>query len=457
MNAATRAAAISSAFALAACQSSSLAVSPPQASSQARYAAPASLRTVRALDLLGKFKHVVIVVQENRTTDNLFNGLPGADTVQKGLNSKGQSVPLSKVSLSSPYDIQHDHTAFRTEYDGGKMNGFDLVVSHCHGNCPPPETRAYGYVDPTETAPYFAMAEQYAFADRMFQSNQGPSFPAHLYVIAGSSEDAVGSQYKISENPNRPQGGHTAGCDSPPGTLAMLIDQNGNENQSIFPCIDVPTIFDLLYKKQLSWRYYQDHNGPGLWNAADAIEHLRKGARYHENVLAPSGQFLRDVARGNLATLSVITPSAKDSDHAGITGKGGPSWVAAIVNAVGSSPYWQNTAIFVTWDDWGGWYDHVKPPMYNSYELGMRVPLVVVSPYTPAGYVSHVQHEFGSMLKFIEETYGLGSLDTTDARADDLSDCFNFSQAPRQFVPIHAPRPRSYFLDEPSSSPPIDD
>jgi phospholipase C len=127
------------------------------------------------------------------------------------------------------------------------------------------------------------------------------------------------------------------------------------------------------------------------------------------------------------------------SDHPGSRSAKGPSWVAAVVNAVGQSQYWNSTAIFITWDDWGGWYDHVAPKMYNHFELGFRVPLVIVSPYAKAGYVSHRRHEFGSILRFSETVFGLGSLGATDKRSDDLSDCFDFKTSPRKFVTIKAP------------------
>jgi phospholipase C len=141
------------------------------------------------------------------------------------------------------------------------------------------------------------------------------------------------------------------------------------------------------------------------------------------------------------------------SDHPQDTNGSGPSWVAAIVNAIGKSKYWKHTAIFVTWDDWGGWYDHVPPPQLNSYELGFRVPLIVISPYAKNNYVSHVQHEFGSILKFTEEIFGLPSLHTTDKRSDDLFDCFNFSKPPTKFKKIPAEYPPSYFFNQPSTEP----
>jgi phospholipase C len=113
--------------------------------------------------------------------------------------------------------------------------------------------------------------------------------------------------------------------------------------------------------------------------------------------------------------------------------------------------------ILVTWDDWGGWYDHVRPPQYNSYELGFRVPLIVIGPYAKKGYVSHVQHEFGSLLKFTERVFGLDSLGTTDDRSDNLYDCFNFQQKPRRFVPIKKQFSGSYFLSQPVSMEDPDD
>ena len=141
------------------------------------------------------------------------------------------------------------------------------------------------------------------------------------------------------------------------------------------------------------------------------------------------------------------------SDHPSSNDGSGPSWVASVVNAIGNSQYWDNTVILITWDDWGGWYDHVPPTIINSYEYGFRVPLIVVSPFARQGYVSHVTHDFGSILKFIEETYRLPSLGYADALADDLSDCFDFHRHNR-FVKIKAPHDASYFLND--KRPPTD-
>ena len=177
-------------------------------------------------------------------------------------------------------------------------------------------------------------------------------------------------------------------------------------------------------------------------------------------------QVLTDIANGKLPPVSWVIPTALSSDHAKVNDGSGPSWVASIVNAIGNSPYWADTAIFITWDDWGGWYDHVPPPKVLAncaewgcgYVYGFRVPLIVVSPYAKRRYISHVNHDFGSILKFIEETYGLPSLGYADAPADDFADCFDFNQTPLTFQTINAPLGAEHFLnDTRSPSDPDDD
>jgi phospholipase C len=433
----------------------------PPSQTTRSFEVPTSARVLSKLGRLsdGKFTHVVIIVQENRSVDNLFRGLKGADTQSYALNSAGQHVTLQPVSFKAPYDVDHEHRAYAIESDSGAMNGFNLVnSSYCAAlkGCLPPDVAAYGYVPRKEAQPYFEMATQYAFADRMFQSNEGPSFPAHQYLISGTSTIDQSSTLRVSENPLTPTQGFTGGCDSPPGSLALLMDANGEELQETYPCYDRPTLMDLLSAQGYSWRYYEAKLGPGLWNAPDAIRHLQESSQFSTEVVAPPSKVLADIASENLANVVWVTPTAKASDHAKVTNGSGPSWVASVVNAVGESGYWNNTAIFVTWDDWGGWADHVPPTIYNAYELGFRVPAIVISPYTKKGYVSHVPHEFGSILKFVEKNFGLGSLGTTDVRADDFSDCFNFNRPPRAFEPISAPLKRGYFLKQPLSNEPPD-
>ncbi|MGC1380421.1 MAG: alkaline phosphatase family protein [Candidatus Baltobacteraceae bacterium] len=406
-----------------------------------------------------KVDHVIIIVQENRSVDNLFNALPGAQTTQYGLNSNGKRVRLQPISLTAPYDISHEHSAFQVEFNGGNLNGFNLVESHCQRreNCPLKGQRSYGYVPQSEVQPYYTMATQYAFADHMFETNQGPSFPAHQYLLSGTSTIKEGSSLRAAENPLTPDDDFTGGCDSPRGSLVWLIDSSGNEDREAYPCFDRPALSDLLEAHSLSWRYYQERTGAGLWHGPDAIKHIWKSPDFKTNVVTPPSQVLADISSGHLATVAWVTPTAVSSDHAGTNDGSGPSWVASVVNAVGKSSYWNDTVIFVVWDDWGGWYDHIVPPSLNAYELGFRVPLIAISPYAKRGYVSHKQHEFGSILKFVEEAFELGSLGTTDVRSDDLADFFDFSQQPRRFKPIAARYPPAYFLRQRGGGPSPDD
>ena len=403
-----------------------------------------------------KIQHIVIIVQENRSVDNLFNGLPGADTVTSGKNSQGGTVNLAPVPFEAGYDPRHLHNDFVTEYNGGAMNGFDKVGINPNPGYTIPPNAAYGYVPRSETVPYFQLAERFAFADEMFQTNEGPSFPAHQYLISGSSVPAAGSPYKVSENIiNTNRSPKNGGCDAPAGATTYLIDQFGNENNTIFPCLERQTLVDLLDADHVKWRYYTP-SYYYVFSAIDAIRHLRYGPDW-VNVTVPETKIFKDITKGTLPAVSWVVPTGGNSDHSGNLSNAGPSWVASVTNAIGTSPYWDSTAIFVTWDDWGGWYDHTKPQILNSYELSFRVPLLVISPYARPGYVSHAPHEFGSILKFVEERFNLGSLGYTDARADDLSDCFDFNQAPLHYQIVQAPYSRSYLLSHWKFEPPDSD
>ena len=392
---------------------------------------------------------MIVIVQENRSVDNLFQFLPGARTQSWGYNSQHQEVTLQPEALDAPYDMRHNHRdSWTVEYNHGAMDGFDLDPSTCrnlHG-CPLHNERAYAYVPQSLVQPYYTMAEGYAFADEMFQSSEGPSLPAHQYIVSGTSTPYDGAQTLVAEDPGHQLGG----CDSPARTQVRLINVHGNENGRVYPCFNRKSIFTLLDDAGISWRYYQSGNGSGVWHAVDALKPIwQKQPEYKANVASPPSSVLSDIYSGNLASVVFVTPTAKSSDHGGVTDGSGPAWVASVVNAIGKSHYWQSSAIIVTWDDWGGWFDHVKPTVRNSYELGFRVPMIVISPYAKTGFVSHVPYEFGSILKFIETTYGLGSLGTTDQNASDLTDCFHFSAKPRAFRAIPAKYSAHYFEAQP--------
>jgi phospholipase C len=385
-------------------------------------------------------KHIVIIVQENRSFDNLFNGFPGADTVQAGNGPDGTQIPLVSRPLFSPVDLGHDHGAWTQSYDNGAMDGFGKVSETVPKGQQFVPDLAYSYAQASDTAPLWSLASQYVLADRMFQSNSGPSNTAHQYLISGQSIPF--------DDPQDDTNG-AWGCDALASAYVDTLDASGNVVLYGFPCYDYQTLGDLADQAGISWRYYTVYK-QFQWNAYDAIRHIRYGNDWTSNIFGGS-QYdpAADFASGNMAAITWVIPVGQDSDHAGGSADTGPAWVASLVNAIGQGPDWNSTAIFITWDDWGGWYDHVAPPQLDHWGLGFRVPLIVVSPYAKSGYVSHVQHEFGSILRFSEETFGLQSLGTTDIRADDLSDCFDFSQSPRAYQAIYAKRVPLYSRPEP--------
>jgi phospholipase C len=438
----------------------------------ALWGAPAFAEEFPPLTSVQQFKHIVIIVQENRTPDNLFHGLdqalPGADIANSGLDSFGEDVPLLPIPLANTYDLGHSHENFLRMYDNGRMDGADIVQCEPEPGTSCPAASQYRYVTPSDVRPYFDIAVNYGFANRMFQSNQGPSFPAHQFLLAGTSAPSPDSPDFAAENPKGTKGGsHDAktGCVAPPQETVALIGPGGQETKHIYPCFEHRTLTDLLDAASVSWRYYTPTEG-SIWTAPDAIRHMCvptgnppvcRGpdwqGRGGKIVLRPP-EILENIKFKALRSVSWVIPSDKYSDHAKYNDGSGPSWVASIVNAVGKSRYWRDTVVLVTWDDWGGWYDHVRPPFdstYGYYENGFRVPLLVVSPYTRKGYVSNVTHNTGSLLKFVETVFGLPLVPPgtfADSRADDLTDFFDFTQPPRRFVPIAAPKSADFFLHD---------
>jgi phospholipase C len=376
---------------------------------------------------------VVVIVQENRNPDNLFGSNPsfeaGVDIATSGINSKGQQIPLGPVPLASCYDLGHVHSLFLKQYDGGKMDGADKVKVLINPGCQVPENPQFKYVDNSteQIQPYFDIATQYGWANRMFQTNQGGSYPAHQFVFSGTSAPTTNSDLFAAENPIKSPGAPT-GCIAATGQTVTMIDPTGKEGYAQYPCFEHPTLSDLLEDAQsgpIDWRYYTLSPG-SIWTAPNSIQHICEpqivngelvcaGPDWIEHVIIPQTTILTDTKNCNLPPVSWVMPGGADSDHAGSNKGTGPAWVASIVNAIGLSKcgYWQNTAIFITWDDWGGWYEHVPPYSIGqqngwgvSYTYGFRVPLLVVSAYTPAGYVDNSNYDFGSFLRFIETVFG---------------------------------------------------
>ena len=381
--------------------------------------------------------HVVIVIQENRTVDNLFNGFPGADTVTSG-DRNGKQFNLVPAQLGAHLNPCHHHSCFVQSYDNGAMDGFDRSLA-CSPNCVSPGT-AYSYVQQSDVQTYWDIAKQFALADEAFQPSQGPSFPVHQYLIAGQA----GRSIAVAENtPRQPVRGR-GGCDGNPSELTPSINVSQPfgypEGPGIYACLDYPTIFDELDTAGVSWRYYASKID-SIWTAPEGVNHLANGPDA-ANIITPETRFINDAKSQTLPMVSYVVPSLKNSDHPGITSRhGGPDWVGTIVNTIESEPYYANdTAILILWDDWGGWYDHKVPPIFDAYENGFRVPLIVVSPYVIGG-VDHTTRTTVSVVTFLERVYGLPSLGVLDAQTDDLFGMFTFGtggprRAHRRFQPV---------------------
>lgn len=373
-------------------------------------------------------RHVVVIVQENRSFDDLFNGYPGADTVTVDPYTGTQLQPRPLADGCNP---DHGHAAFVEQYNYGAMNGFQ--VSPC---------TAYSYVPASDTKLYRRIASyDGVMADETFQSNQGESFAAHQYLYAGRSCAYPNDVYCMASAPNGP-----SYCGAGPSVSVALMDMTsafpGNDSYSGPPCKTYSnTILDEITAAGLTWRYYTylvqwPWSGP----VSDAGCWAKKACR--NNVVTPADPVLDDIAKHQLADVSFVTPDLGYSDHPG-TGHDGPFWVTAVVEALGEDPYyWQNTTILILWDDWGGWYDHVVPPSppysKDPYEYGFRVPLIVVSPYIAPGTVDHsTRNVYGSILRYLETTFSLASLNQVDAQGltDDLTGLFRFDRNPHPFVP----------------------
>jgi phospholipase C len=429
-------------------------------------------------------KHVVILIQENRSFNNLFATFPKAAGATSGyyLKKVGSKyvrtqITLQKKPLSFAPDIDHKYNDFQLDYDSGNMDGFSLPF--IGGNKQAPAgVQPYQYVDPADINPYWVIAQQYVLADHLFQTQGSGSFTAHQDLIAGGTAIDSPAANALIDYPSV----SNWGCKAPQGTWIPLVTKGGvlepSPSPSVFPCLNYPTgtLRDLLDQNHVSWKYYTPAYCCGssglLWNAFAAIAAVYNSSEWNvtpgssaSGVTSPETSIFKDITNCNLPAVSWLIPDAANSDHPwGKNGKpdNGPAWVAQVVNAIGQSGpsscnYWASTAIVVVWDDWGGFYDNATPPPGGDFGgLGFRVPMLIVSPYVPAGKVSHTQYEFGSILKFVEQTFQLGSMGTSDVRAQSIGNVFKFKSPPRTFTPIPSSRSRAFFLRETPSNMPVD-
>lgn len=370
---------------------------------------------------LSKIQHVVFIIKENRSFDHYFGTFPGAQGATSGLISVGTRIPLWRAPDMVPHDLDHSFEGMVEDVDGGKMDRFDV---ESNGNLAG-DFLAYTQMLQQDLPNYWTYAQNFALSDATFASGQGPSYPNHLYTIA-----AQGAGSFEIPTINGQAAERSWGCDAKPDTILPVMDALGNVTH-VFPCLDPTTLADSMDAAGVSWRSYSPpQNQAGyVWSAFDYVDHIRNGNDWGLYVV-PVSQFVQDAAAGKLPSVSWVTPPLSGSEHPLEGTCSGENWTVQQINAVMQGPDWDSTAIFLVWDEGGGFYDHVDPATLDQYGLGMRVPMIIISPYVQAGYISHVPNEFASVLKFIEEDFGLQPLTQRDQNANDYTDVFNFSQQP---------------------------
>jgi phospholipase C len=377
--------------------------------------------------------HVVFIIKENRTFDNLFGRFPGANGATVG-NDQGEQRPLTQALDRLPEDIKHCYDCALQAYDGGEMDGFATVSDAA-------DRYAYTQYRPQDLPNYWTWAEHFVLGDNFFASAQGPSFPNHLYTIAaqsgGAHENPIQNLHELQARHQETGLFKAWGCDSLPTSFVPVFDSEGNEKQ-LPPCFDFQTEGDLLSAKDIPWAYYsatEEQNGY-LWSAYDAVRHIRENPKVWQSHIFPVDGVLGDIKDGLLPPVTWITPRFELSEHPENSFCHGQNWSTRVIDTIMNSPMWKDTAIFLTWDDYGGFYDHVPPPQVDGFGFGIRVPLLILSPYAKEGFVSHELGEFSSVLRFVEDNWGLTQLTHRDRDATPLMSAFDFSHDPRPPDPL---------------------
>jgi phospholipase C len=384
-----------------------------------------------------RLKHIVFMVKENRSFDHMFGRFPGVDGATEGETCDGRTVPLKRAP-DVVIDIAHSFAAGLTVVNGGQMNCFDRIDNG-------EELQGYVQYHRPDIPNYWRYAQEFTLADHFFSSIYGPTGVEHLWTLAGQSDRFVDHERPGQYGTGLPQE-YCADPKERAWSFRRLTEAEENEAWELeerseiaklverfwierWPCTDIQILPDLLEREGIPWRYYS--SGTSFTRAIDMIRHVRFGPMYQKVMTAPD--FLRDIRRGRLPSVSWLVPPPDLSDHPGVHRPGicaGENWSVRYINALMKSRYWKSTAIFLTWDDFGGLYDHLPPPHVDLYGYGPRVPALVISPWARPGYVDSRVYDFSSVLKTIERLHGLPPLDERDARAQDMFDAFDFDQEP---------------------------
>jgi phospholipase C len=383
-------------------------------------------------------KHVVFLIKENRTFDMLFGRFPGADGATTGQTCDGRVVPLTHATdnVSGP---DHSFMGGLTAVDGGRMDCFD----HLGGG---KQLQSYIQYRESDIPSYWALARHYMLADRFFSSTYGPTGVEHLFTVAAQQD-----RFVDHERATPPGQFGTAAprqfCEDPTEWMYSMRKLTPAQEREVFrmeyadqasqipdrffiqrrACTDIPVIQDELTQAGVSWKYYLGKNA--YVHTLKLIRHVRYGPEY-KNVVNEE-RFLQDAAAGHLPSVSWLIPDTIDSEHpGGSTMCLGENWTVQILDALQRSPQWKSTAVVITWDDFGGFYDHVPPPHVDPYGMGPRVPALIVSPWVKAGTITHDTLEFSSVLTMIEALWDVAPLTERDKDASDMLNLFDFGQPP---------------------------
>jgi phospholipase C len=372
--------------------------------------------------------HIIVVVKENHTFDNYFGSFPGAEGTNMAKTSTG-TVAVAQPPTTLSRDLCHEHSCALADWNGGAMDHWDIGDTRNAS-----DKLAFAQYLESDIPNYWKYARTFGLADHFFSSMLGPSFPGHMFVLAAQTGWATGN----------PSGSSLSwGCDQSSSTTQEILTNGTCSTQNVFPCYDFATIFDIL-PAGVTWKFYGSTLPPGVgevWSMLDAITHIRNQPTWMSNVVDAS-QFDSDVDNGTLPNVVFLVNQFLESEHPPLNICTGENWTVGHLNHVMAKPeLWAHTAIFMTYDDFGGWYDHVAPPKQygcdstHPYGLGFRLPLIIVSPYAKNAVYKNVAHQ-ASIPKFIESLWGLAPLADKDPAAqdgdgtDDLLGAFDFQQAP---------------------------
>ncbi len=365
-----------------------------------------------------KIKHVIIIVKENHSFDNIFGRLPGVNGATTAMVGK-KRVKLGVTPDRLKTDIYHSGTNALEAVNGGKMNGFYKQKNAIQNG----KDVADSQYTQKQIPNYFQYASTYSIADRFFSTILGASFPNHLVLVSGQSANAVDNVDRKGKKPD------AWGCDS--NKAARVATYVNGKLGSKYPCFGITSLATEANAAHVSWKYYDAPLGKPsfIWSSFDAIKKVRYSSQWKTNVVNTK-YFASDINSGHLAAITWLIPDMKVSEHPNMSECLGENWTVQQINTIMKSAYWKDTAIILTWDDYGGFYDHVKPPRKTPYELGPRVPFLVISPYAKPHFVSHQTYDFRSVMKYLEQTFQLPSKMKYDRSVASISSMLNLSQKP---------------------------